>query len=388
MTRILWITRQDPRAANAGDLIYTLGLLRSLAATGEVALTVLAHRDGDAPESISGIDWTLPCPMPKKSALSLLSPLPSDAHRMGSPAMREALDTLLRDHAFDRVVIDQAACGWALDALPADLPLLYLAHNHEAVVRKEIAADATGLMAPLMKLDAEKYARLEKKLCARATWISAITPRDEKNFRSEFPNARYLVSPPGFDREIPGGDLPEITTGTPRKVVLAGTFEWVAKRRNLEDFLESASGPFQAGGIEFQVVGKADPDYFRELAKKHPWATFDANVPSMDPYLRDARIGLIPEALGGGFKLKALDYIFRGLPLASIESALSGLPVVPGKTAIAAHSTHGLVNAVAVSIDDLGFLNQVARGALDACRDAFDWADRGRTLAAVLSEKP
>ncbi|MEM1086030.1 MAG: glycosyltransferase [Verrucomicrobiota bacterium] len=382
----LWITRQDPRSADSGDLIYTLGLLRALARTSRAEITVLAHRGGGSSGEIDGIRWVLPAEVPGKSPLSLLSDLPSDAHRLGNPAMRHALRKLLDEHEFDRVVIDQAACGWALDDLPDDLPVLYIAHNHEAVVRTEVAASNDGSLPfrLALKRDAANYARLERRLCSVADTITAITPRDESNFRAEFPEKTYLELTPGYEGDIPASDPDPITAETPRTVVLAGTFEWLAKRRNLESFLSAADDCFPKAKIHFQVVGKSDPAYFESLAKRHPWAKFDANVPSMEPFLKDARIGLIPEALGGGFKLKALDYIFRGLPLAAVEPALSGLPLTPGSGALAAATTEALAEAVSKRIDDLDFLNRAASEALSHCRDAFHWQERGEALAKVL----
>lgn len=386
MTRILWITRQDPRPADSGDLIYTLGLLRALADTRRCEVTVLAHRaDGDSGEALPGVAWELPCPVPPKSAACLLSRLPSDAHRLGNPAMREALDALLESGDFDRVVIDQAANAWALDRIPDGLPVIYVSHNHEATVRTEVAASNDGSLPfrIALKLDAAKYAKLEHQLVDASAAISAITPRDASAYQKQAPGKRTRVLSPGYSHGIPD-TVPELTSATPRRVVLAGTFEWLAKRRNLEAFLAAAEKPFQAGEVAFHVVGKCDPGYFQSLGERFPWAEFHPNVPSMEPHLRDARIGLIPESLGGGFKLKALDYIFRGLPLASIGSALSGLPLKPGADCLAAGSTSDLADAVADRIDDLDFLNRAAASALEKCRDAFHWAERGKTLAKLL----
>ncbi|BCX48879.1 hypothetical protein HAHE_27870 [Haloferula helveola] len=383
--RTLWITRQDPRPADSGDLIYSLGLLRALADTGTTEITVLAHQGGAANEALPGVEWVFPGPVPPKSPLSLLSSFPSDAYRLGNRSMRDALQKLPSDRQFDRVVIDQAANAWALDELPDGIPLLYVSHNHEAIVRTEVAASNEGSLPFRLALrrDASNYARLECRLCNAAAGISAITPRDADAYRKEFPQKHYQVLSPGYDHPAPDAP-PELTAETPRRVVLAGTFEWLAKRRNLEAFLRAASEPFQTAKIEFHVVGKADPDYFASLSARFPWATFEANVPSMEPYLKNVRIGLIPEALGGGFKLKALDYIFRGLPLASIEAALSGLPLTAESDCLAADSVDSLARRVTEKIDDLGFLNRAAKEALDECRDAFRWPDRGRELADLL----
>ncbi len=391
--RCLWITRQDPRPANSGELIYTLGLLESLAARPEPELVVLAHAAGSLPRSTGGsptlplerLRWELHGSIPGGRLKSLLSVLPGDAYRLGNPVQREALAGLLKE-SWDWILIDQAACAWALGMIPPGAKLAYIAHNHEASVRKQVAADRGGSLPMRLALqwDAAKYARMERALARRADLISAITPRDAAAFRAEHPGKPVCVLPPGYGGEAAPGPPREITAATPRRVVLAGAFEWLAKRRNLEAFLKAAAGPFQRAGIGFQVVGKADPAWFARLGKQYPWASFAANVPTVSPYLDQARIGLIPEALGGGFKLKALDYIFRGLPLASVEAALSGVPVDPRTEAIAAPDPQSLAEAVAAKIDDLEFLNHAAARALEACREAFRWADRGIELARAL----
>lgn len=388
--RCLWITRQDPRSADSGELIYSHGLLHSLANQGDIELHVLAHRSAEnAPDRGDEIRWHLAGPTPRKHLLSIISHLPSDAHRLGNPNMRRMLRDLLAAGTWDWIVIDQAACAWALDEISTENParIAYIAHNHEASLRPEVASYGGGSL-PLriaLRKDAAKYARLENTLVARAKLVTAITPRDAAKFHSAFSQCHIVVLPPGYDAAaIPLGNLTPIDAATPRRVVLAGTFQWIAKRRNLEDFLAAAAVPFQAAGIEFVVVGKANPPYFQRLSQLHPWARFHANVPSMEPYLEATRIGLIPEALGGGFKLKALDYIFRGLPLASIDAALSGLPLVPGTDTISAQDPATLAAAVAAHIDSLDFLNAAARSGFAKCRDAFHWSDRGASLAQAL----
>jgi glycosyltransferase involved in cell wall biosynthesis len=383
--RCLWITRQDPRAADSGELIYTLGLLRSLAVQPGVEITVLAHKATKATEDGPAVRWELHGTIPSGRLKSLPAKLPGDAYRLGNAVQREALSRLLKEK-WEWVVIDQAACAWALDLLDPGQKVMYLAHNHEASVRKQVAGDRGGSlpMRMALKWDAWKYARMEGALARRANLISAITPRDAEAFAIDAPGVPIFVLKPGYGGEIPEGPPRAITAETPRRVVLAGAFEWLAKRRNLESFLRAAAEPFQAAKIGFQVVGKADPAWFAVLAKQYPWASFQANVPSVTPYLDQARIGLIPEALGGGFKLKALDYIFRGLPLASVEAALSGVPVDPRSEAIAASDPASLAEAVAARIDDLPFLNHAAAKALENCRSAFRWEDRGAILARAL----
>lgn len=390
MRRILWITRQDTRPLDSGELIYSGGLLESLAATGEFSITVLAH---EAKKSVSGgplVRWELTGPIPTGRWKAMFSRWPADAWRLGNPRSRSALRGLLSEGIWDWVIIDQAACAWAMDELfrarARWKKLAYIAHNREAEVRPQVALESDGPWALQTALhwDARKYAAMEDRLAAAADLVTAITPRDEQSFRRVHSGKPALCLPPGYVGSPHDGA--GISEATPVAVVLAGAFEWLAKRRNLESFLAAAAPVFPARSIRFTVVGKAPAGYFESLQEKFPWCAFAANVPSIAPWLDGSRIGLIPEALGGGFKLKALDYIFRGLPVAAIRPALSGLPLDPDLDAIVADDQDGLVRAIAERIHDTDFLARAAANALEKCRHAFDWKDRGIALAAALRE--
>lgn len=389
MPRLLWITRQDTRPLDSGELIYSGGLLESLAATRQFEISVLAH---DAKKSVAegpDVRWKLTGAIPNTRWKAMFTRWPTDAWRLGNQRSRAALRELLGEGHWDWVIIDQAACAWAMDELARHRErwkkLAYIAHNREAEVRQQVAREGDGPlpMRMALRLDARKYAAMEDRLAAASDLLTAITPRDETLFLQTHPGKRTLCLPPGYVGKPHHG--PEVNAETPVAVVLAGAFEWLAKRRNLDAFLAAAAPVFPSQGIAFTVVGKAPAGYFEGLKEKFPWCSFAANVPSIAPWLDGARIGLIPEALGGGFKLKALDYIFRRLPVAAIRPALAGLPLDPDEDAIVADDQDGLVRAIAAKIHDTDFLSSAAESALEKCRHAFDWKDRGSALAAALT---
>ena len=149
--RCLWITRQDPRPADSGELIYTLGLLRSLAAQPRIEITVLAHKAAKPTEGGPSVRWELHGTIPSGRLKSLPAKLPGDAYRLGNPVQREVLRRLLKEK-WDWVIIDQAACAWALGLLDRAQKVMYLGHNHEASVRKQVAGDRGGPLPMRMAL--------------------------------------------------------------------------------------------------------------------------------------------------------------------------------------------------------------------------------------------
>jgi polysaccharide biosynthesis protein PslH len=400
--KCLWLTRKYPRPTNSGELIYSNGLIRAFAKTG-VELTVLAHDNDEAPvgdgtesslyRDEDRVEWRLGSPELGSRLGSLFTSYPADSWRLKNGGPEKALVEALANETWDAILIDHAALGWALGpirdrrkatGIPGDPALVYLSHNHEAKVRREVARNSSaGLPRRLaLRVDAEKYARQEEALCREVDLVTAITPAEVEAYRGQFPRQRYLCLTPGY--EGPFHADREITAATPRRVVMSGSFEWIAKRINLERFLEQAAAPLAAAGIGLQIVGKTDEAFRLAMCERFPGVDFVGRVPEMTPYLLDSRMGLIVEEFGGGFKLKTLEYLFHGLPLAGLVQAVEGLPLRSPEHLLLESDVPALMTAVIDTIDDFDRLNAMRTSAFTLCREAFRWEDRGRRLHEAL----
>jgi len=397
----LWLTRQDPRPADSGELIYSLGLIRSLAAAG-AELTVLCHAPDSAIVPLERteaagddheIRWKFVARRLRPRFLSLFSRLPSDAFRLSSAPLRSRLRSLLKAERWDYVIVDHAAMAWTLDEIlrssSRNRPtpsILYVSHNHEGLTRSKIARNYGGRfpMRALLHFDALKYAALEERLCARADLISAITPSDEKAYRRDWPKKHLLTLMPGF-----AGDASpprSFNSSTPPTVLYLGSFQWLAKRMNLRRFVEVAAPVFEREGIRLQIVGKADLDFVCSIIKGRDWCHFAANPPVLDSFFKDARIGVIAEESGGGFKLKALDYLFHRLPMAALAENLSDLRFSPGVDYLDAANVEQLVETIAANINRFERLDDLANRACDNHSHRFGWEERGETLLEAMED--
>ena len=402
--KCLWLTRKYPRPTNSGELIYSNGLIRAFAKTG-VDLTVLAHDNDEAPvgdgsEASSHIDedkveWRLGSPALGSRFASLFTSYPADSWRLKNGGPERALGHALAKESWDAIIIDHAALGWALApirerrrscGIQGDPVLVYVSHNHEAKVRREVARQSTAALPRrlALRVDAEKYARQEESLCREADLVTAITGTEVDAYREQFPRQRYLCLTPGY--EGPFHADREINAATPRRVVMSGSFEWIAKRINLERFLDQAASPLAVAGIGLQIVGKTDEAFRSEMIARFPGVDFVGRVPEMTPYLLDARMGLIVEEFGGGFKLKTLEYLFHGLPLAGLVQAVEGLPLRSPDHLLLENDVPALVASITGAIDDFDRLNAMRQSAFTICREAFRWEDRGRKLHETLRE--
>jgi glycosyltransferase involved in cell wall biosynthesis len=168
----------------------------------------------------------------------------------------------------------------------------------------------------------------------------------------------------------------------PRLAVIVGSFEWIAKRMNLEAFLDIADPLFAASKARLKIIGTA-PESLVEKVRRHARATdFLSNVPSIEPHMTDARIAIVPEMTGGGFKLKILDYVFNRLPILATTGSTAGTPLRPPHEVLTFDDLKSLAHGVVAAMDDLELLNRLQNNAYAACDDRFDWRSRGKQFVA------
>lgn len=380
----LWLTLADPNPTTNGQFLYSDGLIRALQQAG-CKITVIGLSRQESPLRSDPL-WKLAECEPQSRWQGLMSRWPYVAMRSRTPGMRRHLAECLSAGQWDAVVFDSIAVGWALpevlawrDRQAIRPTLVYLSHNHERMVARQITDWDDRLATKLIKqLDAAKTTWLERELVAEADLVTANTPEDLRSFARERPERPMLHLPPGYS----GAKIMQrrITPETPRRAVIVGSFDWLPKRVSLEQFLTVAMPVFAGRKIELQVVGQAEEAYLAGLRTRFPNVVFTGAVADVIAPMAQARMALVPDLLGG-FKLKGLDYVFNRLPVFTMKGALPGMPLQPGVNMREFTSHAALARGVAEMIDDYDGLNAMQDAAFTACDATFDWAEIGRSLA-------
>ncbi len=211
-----------------------------------------------------------------------------------------------------------------------------------------------------------------------------LTAEDAKSLAPLSPSSAKLVLPPGYN----GWRAPDrqIEQATPRRVAIVGGYWWTPKQMNLSAFLEVADPILQNADVGLDVVGEG-PGSFRQAWEARCKATrFHGFVDNLGEFLAARRMGLVVEETGGGFKLKALDYIFNRVPIAAIRGSMTGLPLTPGLDYLSFELMQELGQGVTAVIDDIDRLNSMQQAAYEKCNTGFDWSDRGQTLYNAIQE--
>src|SRR3546814_6953272 len=96
--------------------------------------------------------------------------------------------------------------------------------------------------------------------------------------------------------------------------------------------------------------------------------------------MREARVAVVVELFGGGFKLKVLDYIFNRMPILALSGSVAGVPLQHQDSILYYPDYAALARGALQVIDDFEQLNRLHDRAYDACRASFHWTSRGTQL--------
>jgi polysaccharide biosynthesis protein PslH len=391
-SRCLWIARYIPYPLDEGAKVYSANLAQALAHSGVLVRFMGLGELGAVPAAASDVEW-LAVPGGKRSkALAAFSAWPIAAAVDATKAYRLLLEEQLRE-PWDVVVLDGYGAGWALDRCLAyraardQRPVLvHVSHNHEENLWRTMAEEgrASTLKRLALRSNANKVSTLERRIVRNVDLLTAITDEDRLSLGAGQGHSRSLSLTPGYSGPIEAER--RISASTPRRVIIVGSFHWVVKQENLARFIEIADPIFREHGIELDIVGEVPPTLLATLKARCRATSFHGFVSDVAPFLARARIAIVPESIGGGFKLKFLDYIFGRVPIATLSQAAAGLSEELRRTMLSSVSLAALVGEIVSHIDKIDELNQLQERAFALGKAQFNWNVRGEQFRRAIDD--
>ncbi len=393
--RWLWVTAEVTDDLVTGGLVYSHELVRAVARAGvDVTLVGLGrtaaavYRTSAGPLAAESLDVVAVPGSIRGGLRSVPSRLPNLAYGCSSRALEDRVRELLCE-TWDVVVVDNLRAAWVAPLLARRPPahvraVVFVTQNHEASLRADSARQIPWWNPRrwLLSFDAFKAGRLERAMLEASDVVTSITEDDRVLFEADAPGKRHLVLAPGWS-----GDKPEVVTPIgerPRRAVIVGSFDWHLKQENLRRFVAAADAEFAAAGVEL-VVGGRMPEQFRASLDVGLRATrFEGWVDDLAEFVGAARLGVLSEPLGGGFKMKSLDYVFSGVAIAALDDCVRGLPLVDGTSMISAADEASLVARIVEMIDEGAVLEQYVAISQQECSRIFSWTASASSLVAVV----
>jgi glycosyltransferase involved in cell wall biosynthesis len=366
MASILWLAGHYFRPPDNGMYRYSLDITDGIAELGH-DVTLLARRRSESEPAEPPDNWILLKPRNPPMARKLASPKhPVKVVEIWNREYHEAVVAAVEELKPDLVVFNHLRVGAAIDSFGKP-PCFNLTKHDEVMVRTKMMAEASGLKKAAFRVDLTKLRHLEDRLIKDSKGVSAISQSDVESLGRRGGSGKTVLALPVYKGQRLENRT--ITDETPRRVAIISTLFWDAKIGNLLEALEGLK-PLTDAGVELTVFTGGYPPA-EDIMAAHPKVKFEGFVPDFQEALDQCRVGLVYEPIGGGFKLKTLDFIFHRVPLVVGAGSADSLPLTPGKEVIEVPDRDSLAGAISAVIDDLDELNRLQSEAYEACRNHF-----------------
>ena len=380
MARILWLSGEYLLPADSGIYRYSLDMLNALREMGHQTKAIGRRRTAEdtapAAEGWSLVPYRNP-PMWQK----MFHLHPVKVVEMWDGEYKAAVKDKVKSLAPDIVLFDHLRVGAALDVLDGAIPAIYVSQNDETRVKEKMVPAASGIRKQALKIDLLKIRRFENRLLHDCEGVSAISAADIETFKQRGTKVPIVHTLPSYRGRRRAERT--ITDSTPRRIAMISTLYWGAKIDNMVMALRGLQPAIDAG-VEVVVFtgGYQPPD---EIADQYPTVSFEGYVEDFDAALADCRVGVVYEPVGGGFKMKTLDFIFHRVPLVIGHTSAASLPLTAGQSVEQVKNETELGKVVMELIDDIGRLNDLQNAAFETCRDLFT-SESARDLSNLVDQ--
>jgi glycosyltransferase involved in cell wall biosynthesis len=369
--KLLFVTYLTDFSTDSGDKIYSTNIINELRKKYDLDLLYF----GD--ESPLGIV--------KKTWRSVFSIYPSAIFIHNTKQAIETIKNKLSSCNYEYIIFDHFRTAWINLYIPQDVAQrsIYLSHNVEFLCRTDgFSLEKNVFKKVALYSDYIKNRYWELKVLKSFSRCSAISEVDQSFFKKMGIKSNLLK--PGYSGER---TLLKNFDSCSNNVAWVGSFKYFAKRINLINFCEEVQKhPTDKINFRLSIIGLMDNDFIEEIKTKYSFCDVYPNVNSVYPYLNQAKCGIIYEPVGGGFKLKTLDYVFTKTPIIALKNSCEGTDFKNGTHFIEEDSASEMVLALNDLIHDKDRLTSLSELAFIACESKFNWDIQVNTFMANLEE--
>jgi polysaccharide biosynthesis protein PslH len=298
------------------------------------------------------------------------------------PEMFELLTQLVDQHEFDLVHVDHAHMGkyaiWLKETY--GLPYVLREHNFEALIYERFAATQRD---PLKKFVASTHGRRLKKeefkFIREAAHVVPITKEDLSLMRNEIQHQRYTVISSGVDTDYfrPSNKISE-----EKLITWIGGMSWDPNRDAVLYFLDdiwprlSASDP----DLRLELIGDGTEAL---VAKRSDNVKGFGRVPDVRPYFSRATLLVVPLRVGGGMRLKILDFLASGKAVVTTSIGMEGNRAEHDKHLMIADTPSDFARQVLALLGDSERRNELGSAGRALTEECYSWKKIGQQFVAV-----
>ncbi len=297
-------------------------------------------------------------------------------------AYRRELDRLCAEASYDVIHCDSISLAGNLEGCDRRR-LILTQHNIEQIIWAGYVEHADGaLTRTFYRNQYRKVKRLEEHLADIFGHIVTVSEEDKARIAESFPGEKIVVVENGVDPEAYRTDIP---VHKRLGIVFTGSLDWHPNIDGLK-FFAADIYPYLKETIAVNpvaVVGRRPTSGLREMLSTLPGVMLYSDVPAVQPYLKQARVMMVPLRIGGGSRLKILEAMASGLPVVATGKGAEGLAVADGRELLIRDDPKDFAQALIHLCKDEAAHAALAREGMALIQRKYSWQQVAQPLAEL-----
>jgi glycosyltransferase involved in cell wall biosynthesis len=389
VARALWLTAEVPDAGGGGGNIRQYNLLRALAGAMPTDLVVVGRLPDVELRASLGRVVEVPAPPPpvqfRNSTVrrafdvyGIATGRPDEVlvERLPRRALARALAELGGDAGYDVVQVEHASMAPLVSQRRA-APWSLTVHNVASARARQMAAVVGGRRRWLYEQQAKAAARHEAWIARTFDAVLAVSDADAELL----PGAATVI-----DNGVDTSRFQVTPLPAEPRMLLSASWNYPPNVDGATWFCHEVLPLVRAAcpDARLSLVGREPTAAVRALGEL-PGVDASFDVPSVHPFLTAARVAVVPLRIGTGTRLKALEAMAAGRPLAGTSIGLEGLGLEAGRSAAIADDPAELAAGIAALLTDAAVAERSAAAARRLVDERFAWDLVGARLVATLT---
>jgi len=358
---------------------------------GSAAETEEAVRDISRFAKVRLVTRQLP-PRSKVLARTLLRGAYPIERRM-MPEMFELLRSIVENRKFDVVHVDHSHMGKYGLWLKSEygLPIVLREHNFEALIYERFSnIGPNAAQRTVARIHGKRLRQEETRFLKEFDAVAAITNEDALLMREVAPEARISVIPAGVDTEF---FKPNDRAEEPDSILWVGSLAWDPNLDAVRYFLSTIfplvlkrrhEARFDIVGTDSERVTKLAAQ-FGDKVRIHGW------VRDVRDYLSRSAVLVVPLRIGGGMRIKLLDFFSAGKAVVTTSVGAEGNLAKDSIHALIRDGDQGFADGVAELLSDPSSRHSMGTAARALVMKEYSWKkiaqDFTEIYESVISEK-
>jgi glycosyltransferase involved in cell wall biosynthesis len=313
---------------------------------------------------------------------------PYPIERRMMPEMFELLRSILDAETFDVVHVDHAHMGryglWIRQHY--GLPIVLREHNFEALIYERFAkVEKNPIKRWLAYLHGKRLKVEETQFLREFDAVAAISKEDLAIMRHAAPHERYSVIPAGVDAEY---FSPAKVNPDPNRILWIGTFDWDPNFDAIRHFLANIYPRVLAGRptVHFDIVGASSERLRTFAAPFSESVSLLGRVPDVRDYLANSAVLLVPLRIGGGMRLKLLEFFAAGKAVVSTSIGAEGNIAQDGVHLHIRDSDEDFADGILALLNSPSLREQLAHNARSLALHEYSWEHIAHHFTALYAE--